>query len=91
MAKNYEKALADLREERMENEFEVSNSGESLQRFLDFLDASEQEKFQVMREMAEEKMKWLKKFSKMQAEIASEEFDEALDIFRYLCEDMELE
>lgn len=89
MANLYEKALADLRDEQM-NEFEVSNSSESLQRFLDFLDASEQEKFQAMREMAEEKMKWLRKFLKMQSEIASEEFDEALEHFRSLCEDMEL-
>ena len=90
MANLYEKALADLREEQNENGFEVSNSSESLQRFLDFLDASEQDKFLEMEEIAEEKMKWLKKFSKMQSEIASEEFDEALEHFRSLCEDMGL-
>lgn len=89
MAK-FEKALADLREEQMENGFEVSNSSESLQRFLDFLDASEQDKFLEMEEIAEEKMKWLKKFSKMQSKIAYEDFDAALELFRSLCEDMEL-
>ena len=86
MAK-FEKALADLREERMESEI-ISNG--SMERFFDFLDSSEQEKFQSMQELAEKKKKWLRLFEKMQSEIASEEFDEALELFRSLCEDMEL-
>ena len=88
MAK-FEKALADLRDEQRD-EFEFSNSSESLSRFLDFLDFEEQDKFQEMQELAEDKLKWLKKFSKMQSEIASEEFDDALELFRSLCEDMGL-
>lgn len=88
MAK-FEKALADLREEQMD-EFEFSNSSESLSRFLDFLDFEEQDKFQEMQELAEDKLKWLKKFSKMQSKIAYEDFDAALELFRSLCEDMGL-
>lgn len=89
MAKNlYEKALADLREEQMENEFGISNG--SMERFFDFLDSEEQERFHEMQELAERKKKWLRLFDRMQAEIASEEFDEALEHFRSLCEDMGL-
>ncbi len=89
MAKNlYEKALADLRDEQMENEFGISNG--SMDKFFDFLDPEEQERYHEMEEIAEKKRKWLRVFEKMQSEIASEEFDEALEHFRSLCEDMGL-
>ena len=86
MAK-FEKALADLREEQM-NEFEVSNG--SVEKFFDFLDPEEQEKFHEMEELAERKKKWLRLFDKMQSQIVSGEFDEALETFGLLSEDMEL-
>ncbi len=89
MAKNlYEKALADLREEQMD-EFEVSNG--SMERFFDFLDSEEQERFHEMQELAERKKKWLRLFDRMQSQIASEDFSEALETFEILSQDMELE
>ena len=88
MAKDYQKALADLREEQMD-EFEVSNG--SMERFFDFLDSEEQERFHEMQELAERKKKWLRLFDRMQSQIASGEFDEALETFGLLSQDMELE
>lgn len=89
MAKKiYEQALADLRDEQ--NEEEVFSNG-SLEKFFDFLEPAEVEKFHEMEEMAEEKRKWLRQFDKLQAQIAAGDFSEALETFGILSEDMELE
>ena len=91
MAKNlYEKALEDLRDEQNENEV-IEISDRSMERFFDFLDASEQERYHEIEELAEQKRKWLKLFDRMQSEIASEDFSEALETFEILSQDMELE
>ena len=79
MANLYEKALNDLREEQMENEF-VSN-GATIE-FMDWLSPEEREKFQAMQELAEKKRKWLRLFDRMQSEIANGDFSEALETFK---------
>lgn len=86
MAEKFEKALADLRDEQQE---EFTESG-SVEKFLDFLDAEEQERFHEMEELAEQKRKWLQKFEKMQLQISVGDFPEALETFGLLSQDMEL-
>ena len=88
MAEKFEKALADLRDEQQNEEF-ISESG-SVEKFLDFLDAEEQERFHEMEELAEQKRKWLQKFEKMQLQISAGDFSEALETFGLLSQDMEL-
>ena len=90
MAKEIEKALADLRDEQMENEV-IEISDRSMERFFDFLDASEQERYHEIEELAEQKRKWLRLFDRMQSEIANGDFSEALETFEILSQDMELE
>lgn len=90
MANLYGKALADLRDEQNENEV-IEISDRSMERFFDFLDSSEQERYHEIEELAEKKRKWLRLFEKMQSQIASEDFSEALETFEILSQDMELE
>ena len=91
MAKNlYEKALADLRDEQNENEV-IEISDRSMERFFDFLDSSEQERYHEMEELAEKRRKWLRLFDRMQSEIANGDFSEALETFGLLSQEMELE
>ncbi len=88
MAKEIEKALADLSEERMESEI-ISNG--SVVEFFDWLSPEEKEKFHEMEELAEKKRKWLRLFDRMQSEIANGDFSEALETFGLLSQEMELE
>ena len=88
MAKGIEKALADLREEQVENE--IISNGATME-FMDWLSPEEKEKFHAMEELAEQKRKWLKLFDRMHSEIANGDFSEALETFGLLSLEMELE
>ena len=86
MAKeNFERSLADLREENEEMIF--SGNGNSVE-FMDMLNDEERERFQQMPELAEQKRKWLRRFEKMQEAISCRDFDEAYSAFEVLSNDL---
>lgn len=73
----------------MEEEYTPGTSvAGTSQEFCDYLDEDQAEMFHQMKELAEQKKKWLRLFEKMQKSIQAREFDEAYISFEVLIQEM---